>query len=173
MGQAETPAGLVIRGNVRYGVRLVRQRMQMLVKLLETHCFINRSRVRDYVQIVGTPVNHFSAVFIHYIGIGDVPFIRYLPVKCLGSRWYFKHFQARQMLLDHRESLTDSISRYAAGNRENLRSKIINLLWECLACVVRFDHLLSSFSLLELAITVSRQFQMSGDYHIGCIAQGF
>src|SRR5262249_31677288 len=83
---AEAPVLDVVRSAVWDQVRLFRQCMEVFLELRQRHTLSHRRAVAHHVKIRGGIINDLLAALISDVGIADVPFARYDPIKNLGSR---------------------------------------------------------------------------------------
>ena len=87
MGQAEAPARLVIGRHIRNGVRLIRNREEMRLELVESEPCVDRRGISDDVQIALREVDDAAPMRI----FEDRPSVishsgRHGPVESLASR---------------------------------------------------------------------------------------
>jgi len=69
---------------------MFRDRIQMRHEVTEGDLGTNRDTIIQYVQIVLLEVHNPFPARILYIGVPDVPFLRYGPVEDRRSRWYLR-----------------------------------------------------------------------------------
>ena len=100
MRHAKPPALLIIGGNVGYGSGLLRQRVEVILQFIEVDLFVYGSRITNDVQVVFPEIDDFTACFIKYIGIPDIPFPWHNPVENLGSSRHLVYVQ-RNVALQH------------------------------------------------------------------------
>src|SRR5438105_10038385 len=125
--ETESPPAIVIRRDVRNCVRLLRQRMQMRLELVESQPAIDRLRVSNEVKIVACKVDNAAAAFIVDVRASHVPFFRNRPIERSRSAWYFMNRQLGNQLRQIRERLPHTVACDASTDRKEIGSPPIHL----------------------------------------------
>src|SRR5262249_19751489 len=116
MRQAESPALLVVRGNIRDGLGLLRQTEEMLIQFSEGHLAIHGSRVADDVKIVAPEVHNAAAARVGDESIADAPLLRDGPIKDRGTGRNLVNLQRDKFSQDTKR-FTNSGASDAAADR--------------------------------------------------------
>jgi len=91
MREAEAPSIGIVRSHIRNCIRLVRKRVQVLLKFGKCEFGIDGCRIADYVKIMVLEIDDTSPRRVFDERFRDLPFIWNRPIERLRSGRYFVH----------------------------------------------------------------------------------
>src|SRR5437660_12478733 len=108
MGQAKTPAFLIIRSPVRDIIGTVGQRLQMASQLRQRQAAPDRDAIVDDVKIRLLEIDNLVAAGVFNPGVANVPLLGDCPIKHFGAAG---RFSAREgtPLADAAQSWTEAV----------------------------------------------------------------
>src|SRR5271157_3059971 len=95
MRHAECPVLSIIRGPIRYKIRLFRQSVNVLFELSQRYALPHRDAVAHDVKIRPGKVDDLVACAILDVSITNVPLTRDRPIKDLHSGGNFVYLQRK------------------------------------------------------------------------------
>ncbi len=125
MRHAEAPPFRVIAGAIRNEVRLVRQRVNMILQRAKRHPRPDRHAEIHHMQVVTGEIDDAIALHVRDIGFADRPFLRRLPVVKLRAAGNLMDRQ-RQMLRDDGKRFAHALAGKAAAERIEPCGEIVN-----------------------------------------------
>ena len=116
---AESPRLRVVGRAVRDEVRLVGERVDVLLQLGQGHACVDRHAVAHDVEVAVREVDDAAPTGILDVGVSDVPFLRDGPVEDLGARRDLMQLQG-DPFADPAKGLADPVAGDAPADREQL-----------------------------------------------------
>src|ERR1700751_5789832 len=91
--KAKCPVLRIVRRSVRDEIGLIRQRVQMVLKLAQWHVTPYRNAVTHNVQVRARKIDNLFASYVLDVGVLDVPLTGNGPIEDGSSRWHLMNVQ--------------------------------------------------------------------------------
>ena len=125
--KAKSPVLLVVGRPIRDPVRIFRKREEMRLEFAERHGCMHRNTVVHDVQVALLEVDNPPSARVLYIGVSNIPFLRYGPIEDLGSCRHFTELQ-RYPVLDQGQSAADAVTGDASANGVKSLREVVQFL---------------------------------------------
>src|SRR6185369_6661862 len=126
----------VVGGNIRNSRRLLRKRVEVLIKFFPGKTPVDRDAVTDHMQVVFLKIDHPVTASVGNVCVMNVPLRRNGPIKNLRSGRHFMSFEGDAFAKDC-QGLANAVAGNAATDwKEPLKERIHRLT----SCHIRSSH---------------------------------